>query len=73
LVDRGPRSEEAIDWIAQPWFHAVRGNHEQMAISVAAGQHDHDHYQRNGGGSFLAHPKIAEKQSAKYWTPCPWR
>ena len=38
LVDRGPQSEEAIDWIAKPWFHAVRGNHEQMAIDVAAGR-----------------------------------
>jgi serine/threonine protein phosphatase 1 len=61
LVDRGPRSEEAIDWIAQPWFHAVRGNHEQMAIDVAAGRHDHDHYKRNGGGWFLAMPADRRK------------
>ena len=61
LVDRGPRSEEAIDWIAQPWFHAVRGNHEQMAICVAVGQHDRDHYERNGGGWFLALPDDRRK------------
>ncbi|MET3654064.1 metallophosphoesterase [Dyella japonica] len=54
LVDRGPSSHEAIDWIAQPWFHAVRGNHEQMAIGVAQGRHDHDNYLRNGGGWFLS-------------------
>lgn len=54
LVDRGPNSIEAIDWIAKPWFHAVRGNHEQMAIGVAAGKHDLANYLVNGGAWFLA-------------------
>lgn len=34
LVDRGPRSGEATDWLKQEWFHSIRGNHEQMAIDV---------------------------------------
>lgn len=54
LVDRGPTSEDCIDWIAKPWFHAVRGNHEQMAIGVAAGKHDLALYLCNGGGWFLS-------------------
>lgn len=54
LVDRGPDCIEAIDWIAKPWFHAVRGNHEQMAIGVAAGKHDLANYLVNGGAWFLA-------------------
>lgn len=41
LVDRGPESEHSIDWLSMPWFHAVRGNHEQMAIdSHRSGEHD---------------------------------
>lgn len=28
LVDRGPESHLAIEWLAKPWFHAVRGNHD---------------------------------------------
>lgn len=32
LVDRGPESEQFEEWLAKPWFHAVRGNHEQMLI-----------------------------------------
>ncbi len=32
LIDRGPCSHEAIDWLARPWFHAVRGNHEQFLL-----------------------------------------
>jgi serine/threonine protein phosphatase 1 len=53
LVDRGGQSEESIDWIALPWFHAVRGNHEQMAIGIAAGKHDPTNYMRNGGQWFI--------------------
>jgi serine/threonine protein phosphatase 1 len=32
LVDRGPDSEDVGDFLDLPWFHAVRGNHEQMAL-----------------------------------------
>ncbi len=34
LVDRGPESERVDTWLAKPWFHAVRGNHEQMAVDA---------------------------------------
>lgn len=64
LVDRGPDSEECIDWIIKPWFHAVRGNHEQMAIGVAAGKHDHGNYFQNGGGWFLALDESMQKDVA---------
>lgn len=32
LVDRGPESEEFWDYLRQPWFHSVRGNHEELVI-----------------------------------------
>jgi serine/threonine protein phosphatase 1 len=32
LIDRGPDSHEATRWLAYPWFHSVRGNHEQFAL-----------------------------------------
>lgn len=55
LVDRGPESQDVDTWLAKPWFHAVRGNHEQMAIAAyrsdpdgrAAGFH------LNVGGAWL--------------------
>jgi serine/threonine protein phosphatase 1 len=31
LVDRGPRSADALKYLRQPWLYAVMGNHEQMA------------------------------------------
>lgn len=32
LIDRGPNSEKVCEWLNQPWFHAVRGNHEVMLL-----------------------------------------
>jgi serine/threonine protein phosphatase 1 len=32
LIDRGPQSTETLQWLARPWFHAILGNHEDMAL-----------------------------------------
>lgn len=72
LVDRGPHSEQAIDWIAKPWFHAVRGNHEQMAIGVAAGRHDPMNYFANGGGWFLNLDEDLRKEVAQVFDALPY-
>lgn len=53
LVDRGPDSEECVQWLDQPWFHAVRGNHEQMAINFTNGQNSALLYEQNGGRWFI--------------------
>jgi len=34
LVDRGPEPLRALEFLAQPWFHAVRGNHEDMFLHL---------------------------------------
>ena len=53
LVDRGPQSHEAMDWLAEPWFHACRGNHEQFAID-SEDPEQHDLWvNHNGGGWWL--------------------
>ena len=51
LVDRGPESDQAVDWISMPWFHAVRGNHEQMAIESHENGEPGLHF-ANGGAWF---------------------
>jgi len=38
LVDRGPESPRVMDWLAQPWFHAICGNHDYMIWRAALGQ-----------------------------------
>lgn len=49
LVDRGYESEYALEWLEKPWFHAVRGNHEEMFLEYFAGRWDIDNYCMNGG------------------------
>ena len=34
LIDRGPESVRCLEFLRQPWFHAVRGNHEDMLIDI---------------------------------------
>ncbi|MGB3434117.1 metallophosphoesterase [Achromobacter sp.] len=54
LVDRGPESEAALEWLARPWFYAVQGNHEDYAIRhVRTGQVDVGNWRGYGGGWFL--------------------
>lgn len=71
LVDRGTQSLDATDWIAQTWFHAVRGNHEQMAIGVASGKHDPVNYARNGGLWFLALDEPVQARIAAAFSELP--
>lgn len=72
LVDRGPSSAEAVEWIARPWFHAVRGNHEQMAIGVASGKHDWSNYAMNGGSWFLALDDDLQQLIAQVFDTLPY-
>lgn len=32
LVDRGPESDQILQLIAEPWFHPVRGNHDDYVV-----------------------------------------
>ncbi|MDT0355671.1 metallophosphoesterase [Herbaspirillum huttiense F1] len=49
LVDRGPESERAEEFLAYPWFHAVKGNHDDMAERWPEGNMVGRHYSMNGG------------------------
>ena len=33
LVDRGPQSFETLQLLKEPWFKAIRGNHEDLMLS----------------------------------------
>ena len=49
LIDRGPKSLECLNLVYEPWFHAVRGNHEQMAIDCLSAPGLMPHWYENGG------------------------
>lgn len=53
LVDRGPESLAAMEWLGRSWFHAIRGNHEEMTVS-AFREGNNDLHFCNGGAWFYA-------------------
>lgn len=64
LVDRGPESMDVDTWLLRkPWFHAVRGNHEQMTIdSYNAGRASDEcamHF-TNGGAWFYGLSRVEQ-------------
>jgi serine/threonine protein phosphatase 1 len=72
LVDRGPESEAALDWLARPWFYAVQGNHEDYAIRhVRTGRVDVDNWRGYGGGWFLDLPPDRQEIYAEAFAKLP--
>lgn len=52
LIDRGPQSPEALEWLDRPWFHSCLGNHEEMLLKA---DHPDDLFvwMLNGGGWWM--------------------
>lgn len=48
LIDRGPENERALEFCEKPWFHWVRGNHEELLQYHALGLYKGAHL-KNGG------------------------
>lgn len=61
LVDRGPDSFKVIQLLAQPWFHSVLGNHEQLLLSAFYNDHRISLH-RGCGGDWFYELSSAEKQ-----------
>lgn len=52
LVDRGPECEQVLAWLDKPWFHPVRGNHDDYVC-----RHDTcdiGNWLQNGGAWFIS-------------------
>lgn len=71
LVDRGPECDQALEWLAKPWFHAVSGNHEDMAIRWPKGFMDAGTYTMNGGGCNVANTREAQLEFASAFAALP--
>ncbi|SDR37392.1 serine/threonine protein phosphatase 1 [Paraburkholderia fungorum] len=73
LVDRGPDSELCLEWISKPWFHAVQGNHEDMAIRyVNPGHRDAAHYAMNGGAWLIGKTPAEQAEFALELAALPY-
>lgn len=71
LVDRGPESDLALEWLAQPWFHAISGNHEDMAIRWPLGFMFAGHYVSNGGAWNVSNPPGVQQDFAAAFAALP--
>lgn len=57
LIDRGPENMAALEWLEKPWFHSIRGNHEDLYLGwrslhgqpMEQRQYELDGYRKNGG------------------------
>jgi serine/threonine protein phosphatase 1 len=47
LIERGPESEKAADYIEFPWFYSVLGNHEEMFLMAITDPADIDDSEDN--------------------------
>lgn len=75
LVDRGSESEQATDWLFKPWFHSVRGNHEQLTIDAydSGGGSDREYlHQINGGYWYSCLPNDHRANIAEVFRTLPY-
>ncbi len=56
LTDRGPESTRALHYLMQPWFHAIRGNHEQFLLEAQDNFDTELLWLANGGGWYFEQP-----------------
>lgn len=59
LVDRGPESEDSYQWIDKPWFHPVRGNHDDYVCRFDTC--DIGNWLHNGGYWFMGRPTVEQQ------------
>ena len=62
LVDRGPESALALEWLSQSWFHACRGNHEQLVLD-AVDPEQFDLWVRFNGGAWWQEVDVDRHES----------
>ncbi len=73
LIDRGPESERALEWLEKPWFHAIRGNHEELAIRWAASDRSFAQHYVDWGGAWLVDlPKPRQQDFAEAFNGLPY-
>ena len=66
LIDRGRDSQQLIEWLAKPWFHACIGNHEAVMLDYEATRASEiaHNWQQFGGSWFFDLPATAQRRIA---------
>lgn len=50
LVDRGPENEKCMELLYEPWFHATKGNHEELMEEYFKGEYPGNQWWTPNGG-----------------------
>lgn len=69
LVDRGPECRYVLTWLAKPWFHAVRGNHDDYVVRFDTC--DVGNWIYNGGSWFAGLPTDEQQEYAVQFADLP--
>jgi len=72
IIDRGPDSLKCVELLDEPWFYAVRGNHEQVAIDYFKSQITTYEYQRWGGKWFIDLDVPQQQTISSILDKLPW-
>lgn len=74
LIDRGPDSPACLALLDEPWFYAVRGNHEQMLIDAVDQQNSQawSRWLMNGGNWALQHSEAELRAWAQRLDALPY-
>ena len=62
LADRGPESELSLEYIKQPWFHPVLGNHEEMFLQCWIECNEPRQWHYHNGGEWVQNLSFAQRQ-----------
>jgi serine/threonine protein phosphatase 1 len=72
LVDRGPKSLQCLELLAEPWFHAVLSNHEDMMYQFFSGEEMGRYWMQNGGSWVYGNEVYVKQLCEKFVAGLPW-
>ncbi len=52
LIDRGAESERVLEYINQPWFYSIMGNHELMCLQAETDKNTYKNWIYHNGGAW---------------------
>lgn len=64
LIDRGPESARFAEFLGKDWFHANRGNHEQMMLDAPMDRSWEDNWLNDNGGAWS---KVHDRAQMDAW------
>ena len=72
LIDRGPESERALEFLHKPWFHAILGNHERLMLEADRGTDNLLNWLLNGGGWAISVDETTRSALKAAFADLPW-